>query len=233
MKTIAVFGLSQFGYQVATSLSQKGFEIVACDIKEDIVDEIKDIVVQAVCLDAADEKAMRAANIDTVDMAIVAMGTNMQASLLTTALLQKMDVKDIYVRAFSPLQESILRSMGIKHILNIEMDMGIELANLISKRGIDRYIELSRSHSLMEINVPTAFVGQTLQGLNLRSRYRLNIVGIKRRTPFVTADGEIGFEEKMADVPDPHYQLSKDDLLIVSGTDQHLGRLIRMGDEHE
>lgn len=233
MKSIAVFGLSQFGYQVATSLAQKGFEVIACDCNEDIIDEIKDIVSQAIVLDTCDEKAMRAANIDTIDIAVVTMGSNIKSSLLTTALLQKITIKDIYVRAFSPLQESILKSMGIRHILNIEKDMGLELANLISKRGIDRYIELSKSHSLMEINVPVSFVGKTLQGLELRNAFKVNVVGIKMRTPYVNDDGEIEFEENMSDVPDPHYVISKDDLLIVSGTDSNLARLVKLDTAHD
>ena len=233
MKSIAVFGLSQFGYQVATSLSQKGFEVIVCDEKEDLVDEIKDLVSQAIVLDCCDEKAMRSANIDTIDMAIVTMGSNIKSSLLTTALLQKLSIKDIYVRAFSPLQESILKSMGIRHVLNIEKDMGVELANLISKRGIDRYIELSKSHSLMEINVPDTFVGHDLQSLQLRKRFKVNVVGIKMRTPFVNDFGEIEYEESMSEVPDPKYLIAKDDLLIVSGTDANLARLVRLGSEND
>ncbi|NQY73330.1 MAG: TrkA family potassium uptake protein, partial [Candidatus Margulisbacteria bacterium] len=118
MKTIAVIGLGQFGSQVAIGLSQKGFEVIAIDEDLEIITELKDLVSQAVALDSTDEKAMRAINVDHVDKAIVAIGSNVQSSLLTTALLQKMNVVEIFVRAIDSLQENILQSMGIKNIIN-------------------------------------------------------------------------------------------------------------------
>ena len=138
MKSIAVIGLGQFGHQLAVGLTQKGFEVIALDKDVEVVSEIKDLVSQAVILDAIDEKAMRAVNIDNVDIAIVAIGTNMQSSLLATALLQRMGIQDIYVRAISPLQESILKSMGIQSIINIEQEMGTQLSNSISSEEIGR-----------------------------------------------------------------------------------------------
>ena len=112
-KSVAVISLGKFGIQLAISLSQKGYDVIAIDNKSDSVDEIKELVNFAVVLDATDEKAMRSVNVDTVDIAVVSMGTNVQSSLLTTALLQKLGVADIYVRSINQLQESILLSMGI------------------------------------------------------------------------------------------------------------------------
>lgn len=232
MKNFAVIGLGQFGYQVAISLTQKGFEVIAIDENPEVVSEIKDLVSQAVILDAIDEKAMRAVNVDKIDTAIVAIGSNVQSSLLTTALLQRMNVGEIYVRAISPLQESILRSMGIDHIINIEKDMGIQLANTLSTE-VGRYIEISNRHSLLEIGVPKKFVGKTLQDLNIRSRYKINIVGIKSRELEIDQSGEIVYHTVMTDVPDPQYPLKKDDLLVIAGTDDNLNRFIKSGHFNE
>ena len=99
MKTVAVIGLGQFGYQLAVNLSQKGFDVLAIDKEVEEVSEIKDLVHQAVILDSTDEKAMRAVHVDGVDKAVVAIGSNVQSSLLTTALLQRMNIEEIYVRA--------------------------------------------------------------------------------------------------------------------------------------
>lgn len=227
MKSIAVFGLGQFGSQLAITLSQKGFDVIAIDKKSDIVNELKELVAQAIILDSTDEKAMRAVNIDHVDKAIVAIGSNMQSSLLTTALLQKMNIQDIYVRAIDPLQESILRSMGLKNIINIEKDMGLQIANTISAEGIGRYIEISDEHSLMEITVPKALIGKTLKDLHLRLKHKINIVGIKSRLPEVTDAGEICYRSKMTVVPEPAYPLQKDDRLVIAGSDSSLGKFIK------
>jgi len=131
MKSIAVVGLGQFGSQVAITLTQKGFSVVAIDESEESVTEIKDLVANAAILDATDEKAMRAVNVDGVDGAVVAIGSNVQSSLLATALLQRLGIEQIYVRAISPLQEGILRSMGITQIINIEEEMGKQLSNSV------------------------------------------------------------------------------------------------------
>lgn len=233
MKSVAVVGLGQFGHQIAISLSQKGFEVVGLDSDPEIISEIKDLIAEAVVLDTTDEKAMRAVNIDNVDMAIVAIGSNVQSSLLSTALLQKLNVQDIYVRVINPLQDSILRSMGIKNIISIEKEMGVQVSNMLSSSGVGMYVAISDRHSLMEIQVPKTLIGKTLKDLSIRSQHRINIVGIKSREAGVNDDGEVTYEIKMTDVPDPNYPLGKDDLLVVAGTDDHIKKFMRLGDDED
>ena len=95
---------------------------------------------------------MRSINISNVDVAIVAIGSNVQSSLLTTALLQRMNLNEIHVRYISNLQENILKSMGIKQVIGIEKEMGIQLANTLSTDKVGRYVSISERHSLMEIS---------------------------------------------------------------------------------
>ena len=184
-KNIAVVGIGQFGYQLAISLSQKGFEVLALDSNTDIIDEIKELVSEAIILDTTDEKAMRSINIHTVDMAIVTIGSNVQSSLMTTALLQRLNVAEIQVRYINSLQENILKAMGIEQIIGIEKEMGIQVANTLSSETVGRYISISDRHSLMEIQVPEGFIKKTLKDLHLRTQFKINIVGIKTRVPVV------------------------------------------------
>jgi trk system potassium uptake protein TrkA len=233
MKSIAVVGLGQFGYQLAIGLTQKGFEVVAIDQEEEPVDEIKDLVSQSIILDSTDEKSMRSINIDYVDIAIVAIGSNVQSSLLTTALLQRMGIQDIYVRSISVLQESILKSMEIKNIIGIEKEMGIQVANTLASQGVGRYVAISDRHSVMEVHVPLHMVTKTLKELNLRSQYRVMVVGIKSRIATVKDDGEISYNIQMTDLPDQNYPLGSDDLLIISGADDYLKKFIRLGESND
>jgi trk system potassium uptake protein TrkA len=233
MKSIAVIGLGQFGYQIAISLSQKGFEVVGLDENPDMVDEIKDLISEAIVLDTTDEKAMRSVNIDNVDLAVVAIGSNVQSSLLTTALLQRMNVQEIYVRVINPLQESILRSMGIKNIISIEKEMGIQVSNLLSSSGVGMYVAITDRHSLMEIKVPPKLYGKTLHELNIPSQFRINVVGVKSREATINDDGEVTYSIQMTDVPDPYYTLGKDDLLVVAGTDDYIKKFMRLGREDD
>lgn len=228
-KSVAVIGLGQFGSQVAVSLSQKNFDVLAIDNDREIVSEIKDLVAQAVEIDATDESAMQAININAVDIAVVAIGSNVQASLLSTALLQTCQIENIFVRSINSLQENILQSMGIYNIVSIEKEMGIQVSNSISSKGVDRYVPISNRHALMEISMPKSFIGKTLRSLHLRSRFQVNIVGIKSKTSTIKDDGEIKFEIKMTDIPDPNYPLQAEDVLIMAGTDEHLNKIIALG----
>lgn len=233
MKSIAVVGLGQFGSQVAITLTQKGFSVVAVDESEESVMEIKDLVANAVILDATDEKAMRAVNVDGVDGAVVAIGSNVQSSLLATALLQRLGIEQIYVRAINQLQEGILRSMGIQQIVNIEEEMGKQLSNTLASGRIGRYIQISERHSLLELKVPKPLVKKTLKELNIRSQYQINIIGIKTLVPHVEDDGEVRYHTEMADVPDPDYPLGKDDILVVMGPDENVQKFLRLGEDDD
>ncbi|MFC1770821.1 potassium channel family protein [Candidatus Margulisiibacteriota bacterium] len=233
MKSIAVIGLGQFGYQIAINLTQKGFEIIAIDKDQEVISEIKELVTNAIVLDSTDEKAMRAVNVDHVDKAIVAIGTNVQSSLLTTALLIRMNVNEIYVRAINPLQESILTSMGINYIINIEKEMGMQLANSLVSEGVGKYIEISDRHSLLEVKVPAVFVGKTLRDMNLRSRFQINVVGIKAQDAHISDGGDVLFRTKMTDIPDPDYALKKDDTLVIVGTDTNISKFLQEGKPDE
>ncbi|MBT5955112.1 TrkA family potassium uptake protein [bacterium] len=226
MENIAVIGLGQFGTQIAISLTQKGFEVTAIDQNKDVIMNIKDMVSDSVIVDSTDEKDMRAINIHSVDKVIVAMGSNVQASLLTTALLQRMGIKKIYVRAINPLQESILKSMSIDYIINIEKEMGIQFSNSISTKNINKYIEISDRHSIIDTVVPEFLIGKALKELHLRSHYGINVVGIKTRVPEVDDTGEIRYSIKMMDIPDPNYPLRKNDLLVMFGTDEKLNSFL-------
>lgn len=232
-KSVAVISLGKFGIQLATSLSQKGYDVIAIDSNPDRVDDIKELVNFAVVLDATDEKAMRSVNVDTVDIGVVAMGTNVQSSLLTTALLQKLGVSDIYVRSINHLQESILRSMGVpdNRMVNIEEEMGEQLSSSFVSGKVGRYIQISERHSLMEIRLPTPFVNKTLKQLDLRRHYKINVVGIKRLVPYVDDQGDVQHQLRMADIPDPEDPLQASDVLVILGTDESIGQFVKVGDD--
>ena len=110
-----------------------------------------------------------------------------------------MQIEDIYVRAINSLQENILRSMGIKHIINIEKEMGIQIANILTSERVGKYVEISERHSLVETIVPKIFIGKSLKEINFRSKYAINVVSIKTRIPSVKDDGSIAYDSHMTD----------------------------------
>ncbi len=234
-KLVAVISLGKFGFQLATSLSQKNYDVIAIDNDPEKIDDIKELVNSAVILDATDEKAMRSVNIDAVDIAVVAIGTDVQSSLLATALIQKLGVATLYVRSISSLQESILNSMGISEnrIIKIEQKMGDQLSATLASGNIGRHIQLSERHSLAEIRVPELFIGKTLKDLRIRANHKINVIGIKQTTPSVDDQGDIQYNVQMTDIPDPNEPLMASDILVLMGTDDHIEQFAKIGSIEE
>lgn len=233
MKSVAVLGLGQFGYQLAIGLRQKGFNVLAIDKEESIVSEIKNLVSKALILDTTDEETMRSISIDNLDLSVVAIGSNVQSSLLTTALLQRIGVSSIHVRVINILQERILKSMGIHDIISIEREMGIQVANKISSDSVGCYVSLSSRHSLMEIKAPRGYIGKRLKDLNVLTKYKITVVGIKAYSPVVMDNGGIDHVLEMSDIVDYNHILNKDDALIISGSDDNLNKFIKRGAKHD
>lgn len=225
-KKVGVIGLGRFGTQVATSLSQKGFDVLAIDSDEECVAEIKDFVTRAVVLDATDEKAMRAVQIDALDVVVVSFGTNVQESLLSVALVQKLGIESIYVRAIDQLQEGILKSMGVHQIINIEEEMGRQLSASLASGKVGRYIQLSEKHSLTEVAVPKRLLGKSLRHHQIREKFRINVVGIKKAIASVDDHGEIEHSIEMFDLPDPDQVLEEGDLMVIVGHDDFIKEFI-------
>ena len=230
-KKVGVIGLGRFGSQVAISLAQKGFDVLAIDLSEETITELKDVVTRAVILDATDEKAMRAVQVDNLDMAVVAFGNNVQESLLSVALLQKLGIESIYVRSINALQEGILRSMGITQMINIEEEMGRQLSSTLASGKVGRYIQLSDKHSLTELSAPKKLVGKTLKQLNFREKYRINVVAIKKSMPCVDDQGDVKYVTEMFDLPDPEQSIKENDLLMILGHDDYVKQFIEMDND--
>jgi trk/ktr system potassium uptake protein len=227
MKQFAVIGLGKFGIKVALTLSQKGGQVLVVD--EDIrkVEEIKDLVSQAVCLDSTDEDAMRAAGLEDVDAAIVGAGENLEHSILTTAILKKLGVPHIVARASSDLHAQILERVGATRVINVEEQMGEQVARGIIAPAIQEQFALATGHSLAEVVPRAELIGQTIAKINFRQTYGVNIIAIQKRIPMVTPEGTNAFRTEINDLPKPTDVIEEDDVLVVVGSDESIERLAR------
>jgi trk system potassium uptake protein len=227
MKQFAVIGLGKFGTKIALTLADKGGQVLVVD--EDIrkVEEIKDQVAQAVCLDSTDEDAMRAAGLEDVDAAIVTTGGNLEHSILTTAILKRLGVPHIVARAASPLHAQILERVGATRVINVEEQMGEQVARSIIAPAIQEQFALATGHSLAEVVPRPEFIGQTIGKLNFRQAYGVNIIAIQKRIPFVTPEGKNAYQVQINDLPKPTDVLEEDDVLVVVGSDENIERLAR------
>ena len=166
---------------MAMTLVELGHDVIGVDGDEHRVRELADVVTQAIQLDATDEKALRAAGIQDVDVAVVSIGENIESSLLVVMQLREIGIATIVAKAVTPLHGRILEKLGVSRVIFPEREMAVRVAHSLVMPNVIDYIELSRDFSIVELPAPESFVGRTLRQLELRPRFGLTLVAIKRR----------------------------------------------------
>ena len=181
-RQFAVIGLGRFGSAMATTLAELGQDVIGIDGDAERVRQLADTVSQAVELDATDERALRSVGIHDVDVAVVSIGENIESSLLVVMQLRELGVKTIVAKAVTPLHGRILEKLGVSRVIFPEREMAARIAHGLVMPNVIDYIELSREFSIVEVPAPAMFVGRTLKQLELRPKYGLTLIAIKRRT---------------------------------------------------
>jgi trk system potassium uptake protein TrkA len=222
MRYVAVIGLGKFGSTVAKELTDRGAKVIAIDKDSDRVEALKDWVSFAVTLDSIEFAALKSVGIGDVDVAVVCIGEDVEANLLTTLLLKKMGVKKIWARAISPLQQEILRTLEVDEIMSLEEEMGKIVARSVVSTSITKHIPLSLGYSIAEVIAPKAFIGKSIRQINPREKFDINVVAIKKKVPQINDQGERVFEEALEVVPSPDAPIEEGDVLIVVGSDEKL-----------
>lgn len=203
-KQFAVIGMGRFGSSVAQSLSKLGYEVMAVDQSDARIQEISDLVTHAVQADSTDEDALRAIGIRNFDVVVVAIGQDIQASILTTLILKEMNVHTVIVKAQTELHGKVLKKIGADKVVFPERDMGNRVAKHLISPNILDYIELSDDYSIVEIQVTPAMAGKSLREMDIRAKYGCNVMGIKQG-------------ERMNIAPQAEDRLSEKDVLVVVG----------------
>ncbi|MFL2565868.1 MAG: potassium channel family protein [Schleiferiaceae bacterium] len=178
VEKFAVIGLGQFGRAICKKLSEKGAEVIAIDIDEDRVDEIKDNVSYAVQLDSTDQGALESQNIGDMDAVIVSIGHNFEAMLLTTVKLLEIGVKRLVARTQGETQRRILEKMGVTEILSPEEEVGINIAERLMNPSMLMCMPLPDNYEIVEITAPKSVIGRSIKDLGLVAKYRLNLVTV-------------------------------------------------------
>jgi trk system potassium uptake protein len=207
----AVIGLGRFGGSICRELSMEGMEVLVIDNDEDKINEYKNIASHAVIADATDEASLKELGIKNIDHVIVAIGDNIQASILTTVILTDLGIKKITVKAQNDYHEKILNKIGADNVVHPERDMGKRIAHNIISNNILDYLELSDDHSIVEVKAGEKMVGKTLIDLDIRANYGCNVVAIKQGK-------DINVSPAAEDV------LVEEDVLIVIGSDKDISR---------
>jgi trk system potassium uptake protein len=214
-KQYLVVGLGRFGTSVAKTLYNSGNDVLAIDKNEEAVNEISEHVTQAVTVNATDETSLKEMGIGNFDVAIVSIGTDVQSSIMTVLLLKELGVKYIIAKAHDDLHGKVLRKIGADRIVFAERDMGMRVAhNLVSSNILD-YIELSPNYGIVETLSPKSWHGKSLNELNVRAKYGITIIALKR-----------GKEVNVS--PSAEETIGINDILVVVGGTEELEKLESM-----
>ena len=216
MERFAVIGLGRFGKRLATLLADAGAEVIAVDTDRELVDEVRDDVALAVCLNSTDEEALRAQGINKVDVAIVGMGDAFEDAVMTTVLLKQLGVGRVISRAATEIRAGILRRVGADDVVNPERESAHRWCNQLLAPAIVTQFELGEGYSLAQVVAPESFYGKTLAELSLRQNHNVNVVAIRRKDPDDHFDEE---REAVVSLPTAETQIKRGDLLLLVGND--------------
>ena len=217
MKSFLVIGLGRFGAAVAQELSALGQEVLALDIDAENVQHISDQVTQAIQGDAQDEAVLRSVGARNFDCCVVAVGADMEASILITVMLKEMGAKYIVAKAMTTIHARVLERVGADRVVLPEIDMGQRLAQRLARTNVVDYIGVSDEFSIVEIHPPRSWVGNSLGKLGVRAKHQINVLAIRH--------GEGG----QVDVnPKPDKVIGPDDLLIVIGTNEQVNSVVEL-----
>ncbi|MCU0445864.1 MAG: TrkA family potassium uptake protein [Microscillaceae bacterium] len=223
----AVIGLGQFGFAIARALAREGSEVLAIDNNSERVEQIKDEVAHAVALDATDRKVLEAQNIQELDAVVVAIGEDFEALLMTTVQLMELKVPRLIARASNDQQRMILQKLGITEILSPEEEVGKTFAKSLLNPNIRSFLPLPDGYEIVEVNTPKKIADKTVSEVDLRKRYNLNLITIKRLFE-ESKDGKLVQNEHIIGVPRPDTILLDTDVMIVLGKAKDVEKFVQL-----
>ena len=211
-KTYAVFGLGRYGIAVARELVSNGVEVIAVDSDERVVNAAAGELPICKCADITDPDVIHQLGISNVDVVIIAMANNLEASVMAVTLCKEIGVKTVIAKCANEMHQKILGRVGADKVVFPENESGIRLARNLLSSGFVDMVSLARNVSMIELDVRKEWVGKNLIQLNLRKKYSINVVALRR--------------EDMVSVDiDPNAPLRGDDKLIVIANTQKLSKL--------
>ena len=184
-RSFAVIGLGAFGTAVATELARFGNQVIGVDLDERRVAQMASSLSSAVILDTTDEAALREAGIDQYDVALIAIGRDIQASILTTMNLKLLGIGTIWVKASNKTHHRILSKLGADRVILPEQEMGRHIAQMLNNPVVQDYVSMGNGYSVVTIVVPERLDGRSIRSLGIASTYDLRALGLMRGTEFL------------------------------------------------
>jgi trk system potassium uptake protein TrkA len=225
-RQVAVIGLGRFGYGVAETLVKEGCEVLAIDTDSEKIQAISDLATFAVQCDATDEKALKAISAQNVDVAVVSIGENIEASILIVQTLKEMGIKQIIAKGVTAQHGKILKNLGVSEVIFPERDAAIRLARRLVSPNVLEYLELAPGFSVEELTVPDHMSGLRLREAKIQEAYNVNLIGVRKRVTRMVK-GRMTTDEVFNATPSLEDVIEKGDILVLVGKQEDLQRLTK------
>jgi trk system potassium uptake protein TrkA len=230
IKKFAVIGAGKYGAEMARELARKGAEVWVFDTNEDNIESIKDEVALAVVIDATDKKALIGQKFESIDAAVVAIGENFEATILTALNLLDLGIPRVIVRASGDNQIRILKNLGVTEILSPESEVAVNVAERLIHPNITAFLQLPDGYEVAEIRAPKRVTDRTLADVDIRNKYGLTLITLKRAYTMKNDQSETIVEEHIIGVPKSETVIYESDTLVVFGTLKNINRFIEINE---
>jgi trk system potassium uptake protein TrkA len=211
----AVIGLGRFGSSVAYELNEAGQEVLGIDINEEKVEDAESIVTHAIVGDSTDVEVLKSAGIRNFDCVIVAIGNDMQSSILTTLIIKELGVKQVIAKALSKTHGRVLEKVGADWIIYPERDMGSRVAHQLLSPNVLNYIQLSEEYNIEELKIPSSLTEKSLKELDFRAKYNISVIAIVCNEEIIIS-------------PSPDHIIHEGDFLVVIGSREDLAQFVNV-----
>jgi len=225
-----IIGLGHFGSALAIKLTSMGNEVIGIDKDKRKIDQVKDKITHCIVMDSTDINAINTLPLETTNVVVVSIGEDFGASLMTMALLKQINVKRLICRAISPLHKGIIEAMGIGEVIMPEQESAEHLASVLELKNVLNTFDLSDGYGIIELVVPHNLEGRTIEEIDFRGNFKLNIVTIKKKQ---TKRNLIGVNKEIyvtSGVVIPTTVLEKDDIVLLFGASTDLRNFLKRRD---
>ncbi|KRF42864.1 potassium channel family protein [Paenibacillus sp. Soil787] len=206
-----VIGLGRFGASISKELIKLGYEVLGIDKDEEVVDEMSSELTHTVVADATDEEVLKSLGVRNFDCAVVAIGDDIQSSILAAIVLKDLGIKKVVAKALSELHGKVLSKLGVDRVIYPERDMGIRVAHQLVSPNLLDYIEISKEYTIVELSVPKNVCGLALKELDPRAKYGCSIVAINKKTGIIIA-------------PTADDVVNENDVMVIIGTNNQIDK---------
>lgn len=226
MKYIIV-GLGNFGSSLGMALTSQGHEVIAIDSSMQKVETYKEVISHTICMDATDEYTVNGLPLSDTDIVIVAIGEDQGANVMATALFKMLNAKRLISRSINSLHEKVLQAIGVDDLIHPEKEAANRWAKRLSLRYFVDSFELSDNFSMVEINIPSVLIGQTVAELQLEQNFNIRLLSTMRYEYYEDSFGRTQSKPSIQGLAAPEQVLKEKDVLIIYGANKHINQFLR------